>query len=681
MTLATVLLLSLVAQGTPSADLSADSRLAADVRLTAPARTLEEVCRELSQATGIRIAVAEDVKETLVVVSWRGASARSLMERLASLFEWSWTKEGEGYRLVRTGEAERREKAEYDNDVLTPLKALQASLDKAIADAAHPLTEEESARITELKRALGTPPPAGATITIEDLEMRQRMLEELMRLNGRAAPANLMADIAFRDMTDEQLLAAARGRRVVLATSPTVAQHRLSDRAIRLAERVVRDAAEADPSGRDPFRAADVETVTVAFSPVSPTSAVLPRWVIRVRLRDGRVARTFRGELRGAMPNLDARPIGASADAALLTVPAPEPAMLTRILRAQLPLEEPNEPVARALISIADAAGRNLVGELADTMGTRSPWAEPGGSTCGEALDILCRLVRAEWKIEEGVITVRPSPYRMLYRARTIRRSVLRQAVGPMKEKWGLTLDELARIASLMTDDEWHDALVTTLRASGVVVSASFSSYERHYLLRAWSALGSASRARLLAGQPISIGSMGPEAARELWRHALVLGDEVPYFTVATLTPTAREQLGNALNTMNQQSSVEPTEAYATGLPRSAEFVLVHVREPAVGYRYGVAGTTASTVVTAYQAGLRASVARQTGRPDAGPGNELVPAVSDAYVFGILTGDTTIITALELGTILPGAKPVPQEQLPAEILGPFRQGRGGGGGP
>lgn len=668
---ATASLLLLIAQGAPTADLSADERLQVSLELRAPARTLEEICRDLALRIGVPISVAEDVKETLVVVSWRGTPAYSLMERVARLFEWDWTKEGDGYRLVRSSQAERREADAYEQEVLAPLKALQASLDKAIREASQPLTDEEAARVAELKRALATLPPAGANLTVEDIEIRHRMAQELSRLTARTSSANLMAHIAFRDMTDEQLLAAARDRRIVLSTSPTAAQYRMSDQAARLAERIVQEAAKEDSSRMEPFRAQDVAKVTVAFSGVSLTSTV-PRWLIRVQLRDGHVARVFLGELRGAMPNLDARPLSASADAAMLGDPAPPPAALTRILRTQLPLDEPNEPVAQALISIADAAGRNLVGEISDTMGYRSPWVEPGGTTCGQALDILCPLIRAEWKVDDNVITVRPSPYRMLYRARTLRRSILRQTIAPLKEKWGLTLDELARFASLMTDDEWDGALETTMRASGVVVPGGFGSHERLHLLRAWNAISQAERALLLAGQPISIGATGPLAARELWRHVLVLESDSFNLTLATLTPTTRERLGSMLDSMGQRLQFEPTEACPTGLPESAPFMLLHVREPAVGYRQYVAGLTASRVITAYQAGLRAGIVQRTGRPDAGPGNGLVPAVSHAYVFGIRLGDLTIMTGVEVGAILPGAQPVPEDQLPADIREEYR---------
>lgn len=680
MTLATCLLLLLAAQGTASPDLSADQRLRANVELAAPARTLEEVCRQLSQTTGVRIAVAEDVKETLVVVRWRGNPAHSLMDRISRLFDWEWTVESEGYRLVRSTAAERREKEAYENDVLTPLKALQASVDKAISDAAKPLSDDEQARITELRRALNTPPPAGVTITIEDLEMRRRMQEELMRLSGRTASANLMADLAFRDLTDAQLLAATRGRRIVLSTSPTAAQHRLGDRATQTAERMIRELADTATSGLPPFRPQDVAKVTVAFSLVSPTALIAPRWILRVVLRDGSVARSFQGELRGEMPNLDAVPVKTTPDASALPERAPDAARVGRALRPEAPRDEPIEPLAAALISIADAAGRNLVGEVADTMAWRAPWIEPGGNSCGEMLDILCPLMRAEWRLEEGVITVRPAPYRMLYRARTIRRSVLREITATLKEKWGMTLDEAARFASLMTDDEWHDALGTTIRASGVATPGTFGSYERLYLLRAWSAVSQAGRARLLAGQALTVGAVGARAARELWHHTLALGEEAPYFTLATLTPTARERLGSAMDATSRRLQFEPTEAYPTELPQSAEFVLIRVREPAVGYRYDVAGMTASTVTTAYRAGLRAGVIEQTGRQGGGRlASEFVPAVSDAYVFGVLTGDATIIAALELGAILPGAKPLPEDQLPTDIREQFLRGRGGGG--
>ena len=679
MAFATCLILSLFAQGTASPDLSADQRLRANVELAAPARTLEEVCRQLSQTTGVRIAVAEDVKETLVVVRWRGNPAHSLMDRISSLFDWEWTVEGEGYRLVRSTAAERREKEAYENDVLTPLKALQASVDKAISDAAKPLSDDEQARITELRRALSMPPPAGTTITIEDLEMRRRMQEELMRLSGRTASANLMADLAFRDLTDAQLLAATRGRRIVLSTSPTAAQHRLGDRATQTAERMIRELADTATSGLPPFRPQDVAKVTVAFSLVSPTAVMAPRWILRVVLRDGSVARSFQGELRGEMPNLDAVPVKTTPDASALPERAPDAASVGRALRPEAPRDEPIEPLAAALISIADAAGRNLVGEVADTMAWRAPWIEPGGNSCGEMLDILCPLMRAEWRLEDGVITVRPAPYRMLYRARTIRRSVLREITAALKEKWGMTLDEAARFASLMTDDEWNDALRTTVHASGVTAPGVFGSPEDVYLLRAWHAIAQPQRQRLLAGQTLTVGEVGAQAARELWRLVLAQGEQAPHVIRAMVSPMIQERLNNTFDVTGRWAPIEPTDAFPTGLPASATLTLLHVQEPGVGYRSSIAGMTAHGVIGAHQAGMRAGYGELSGRPDMWAGGDLTPAIHNVYMFGVVVGEATMLSAVESGSTVPGAKAVPEDQLPPNIREQFLRGRGGGG--
>jgi hypothetical protein len=680
MVLATCLLLSLAAQGAAVPDLGTDQRLRMNVELVAPARTLEDVCRQLAEKTGVPIAVAEDIEETLVVIQWADAPASSLMDHVARLFEWEWKAEGDGYRLVRSDDAERREKARYDAEVLTSLTAFQASIDKAIQDANRPQTDEEKSRIAELRRAINTPPSAGTNMAVEKVLMMQQMLEELTRLEGRSALPNLLADLAFRDLTHEQLLTAARNRRIVLSTAPNAAQAPLSARAARTADSLVRELTEGPPNNSSlrQFRPQDVARVTIAYTYIYPTAITSPTWEMRVELRDGNIGAAFRGRVRGDPPELERLPITKTRDSQALAQQPPDLSQLQRTLNRQYPLGEPNEPVATALISIANAAKCNLVGEITDTMGRLGPYVDLAGNTCGEMLDVFCPLARAEWSLQDGVIVVRPAPFRMLYRARTIRRSVLQQITKALKDKSGLTLDEAARFAASMTDDEWFDSAFTTSAASGVVADGLFSNQEALYILRAWNALGRSQRERLLAGDALRVDQLGQEATLQLWQHALLFGSGRSPGATASLSPSAQRRFDQVFGPRPSITLTEPTDLFPSGLPRDAVLRVVSFTEPGVGVTSSTDKRTLKVVISAHQAGMRSRFGDRLGLPDLATGSNLTPATWSSYMFEVATGEHSVFGIVGVGSTLPDAKPASLDDLPEEIRNEFRNGRGGG---
>lgn len=672
------LALSLLAQSSIDSRLSGDSRLQSRIDLLAPSRTLEDVCRQLTDSTGVQITAADDIKETLVVIRWADAPANRLMEHIARLFEWEWKAEGNGYRLVRSDAVERREKMGYNTEVLTSLKAFQASIDKAIQDANRPQTAEEKARITELRRAISAP-DVGTSSTVDHVMMMRQMQEELMRLEGRTALPNLLADVAFRDLTNEQLLAAARNRRIVLSTAPNAAQAPLSSRAARIADSLVRELAEGpsnDLSLRQ-FRPQDVARVTIAYTYVYPTAITLPTWEMRVVLRDGNIGADFRGRVRGDLPELEKLPITKTRDSQALAQQPPDVSQLQRTLNPQGPLDEPNEPVAKVLISIAEATGVNLVGEMTDTMGRLGQHVSLAGNTCGEILDLFCPLARAEWLLQDGVIVVRPAPFRMLYRARTISRSILQQITKALKEKWGLTLDEAARFAALMTEDQWYDSLFTTSTASGVAVNSLFSIQERFYILRAWNALGHPQREQLLAGGTLRVNQLGPEAALQLWQHVLLFGGDRSTIEIAHLSANAQQRFTEVFERPPFFSLTEPTDLFPSGLPSDAALRLISVTEPAVGFTSSYGRTPLNVVTSAHEAGIRARFGEQMGLAELAAGTNMTPATWTSYVFAVAAGEQSVYGVVGTGSILPGAKPAVLNDLPEEIRKEFLNGRGG----
>ncbi|GIV03087.1 MAG: hypothetical protein KatS3mg015_1917 [Fimbriimonadales bacterium] len=114
---------------------------------------LFEFAQILTDQLRMPVSVAPDIRETLVVARWKG-DARGLMESLADYFDWTWIREGNGYRLVRTAEQERAEEEQYRRERIALFDDLRSAWRKEYEKSLLPLTEEEKRRADDIQRAM-----------------------------------------------------------------------------------------------------------------------------------------------------------------------------------------------------------------------------------------------------------------------------------------------------------------------------------------------------------------------------------------------------------------------------------------------------------------------------------------------------------------------------------------------
>lgn len=698
MTAAAALLALIAGQAQAPADLSADSRLQADIELTAPARPLEVICAELSQLTGVNVTVAADVKETLAVVRWKDASSGHLMERIAKFFQWEWQKEHGGYRLVRSPEAQRREEEELRRELIQPYVALKQDVRRAIAEAARPPTEDEKRRIEELRKAIRAQFPRG----IEEHQAYSNLFQELERLERRTDLGDLVARIAYDELDDDALHQLALGKRVVLATNPTRAQRRLGARAqeavrdwlnerARLSQDFVDAAERLPPIGTRPrrvFEVSDVATVVVSIQPPPfvPPSVYPPEVEVSVVDRELRQIDAHTCEVAPRPNTEDRYPQDQAAAERALPGAADPITVQRRLLEAPYPRTEPLEPYGQALIHLANRAGANLIAECSDLQTSRPRHATVSGSTVGAVLESLASAYLSTWSYERGTIEVRFRYAPRYMRAVTSSRLLLPPIIQTAAERWGYTLDQAASVASRLTDLQARGWDFAVRSGSGQLMIEPWLSDDLvRATLRAWAAIPEVTRRQLLSGGDLPLRALPPTALRHLQdlvrenglsfgpSRIFALGERLPSLPrLQALIEEERASWELSLHT-------DPTTLFPDGLPPDTAVSALRFSSPAVGYTTVDAGVPVRMLMSAGSLGFRYDWSRL--RPATEDG--LIPAEIQTLLVVLHPRPGLVcIGYVWTGQLVSGAKPVSISELPEETRQAIewgRRARGGGG--
>lgn len=111
-----------------SAQFEGDSRLDRRVTLRFEGNPIRQVLLEIKKQTGVELSVAQDISEDLVILLWREKPAADVLTLIAQHFDWTWEKQDDGYRLIRTPEQRDSETAAYRAQLISNYKETQEKL-------------------------------------------------------------------------------------------------------------------------------------------------------------------------------------------------------------------------------------------------------------------------------------------------------------------------------------------------------------------------------------------------------------------------------------------------------------------------------------------------------------------------------------------------------------------------
>jgi len=670
----------LLGQGaTAPAQLASDSRLDAAISIEAPCVPLFEFAQILTDQLHLPVSVAPDIRETLVVARWTGA-ARGLMESLADYFDWSWIREGNGYRLIRTAEQERAEEEQYRRERIALFDDLRAAWRKAYEESLPPLTEDEKRRAQEIQRAMNaiTSKPENE----QDWERYWELQRELTAITQRVSPVRQIMLLALLEAPDSALLSLAEGRGVQIADEPKPRQFALGPRGRAASKQLLKTLLDVsripleervgsfdfyEYASVTRFQPEEVGQVAVAFrfyhsgasGPIHLRSATLT-----VCDKDGveiYIGTTHLPRLDDDLSRYVYRPKFGEL-ASRLSEPLSREEASALIERSTADYEaEPCSFFAQMLLLTARKADRNLIAEGSDAYAWNPRTFEYlSADTVGAFLLGAAQRLYFEVEDSHGVLYIRHGTKPISARRQTFPRSSLRALRPELERRWGISLDRLLTVFADLTNDQ--------IKAWRGLATASVG--DPIYLqVRFWSRLSEPVRRRLLAGETVSVREISPDARRRLTE----LADD--------LTTEPWRQISSDPVLMLVQSTAFH---YPQGLPDTTGLRLVRKKTPALGWVMRIGRTEQRVIQIPYNAGY----GDQSGYENLKlPADALYPAEFETQELVIVLPDGTGISAtLSAPHLTEDARPMRFEELPRAIRDEIEQGRerarahrGGGG--
>lgn len=679
------------------ADLAADPRLHTPIQIVAPSVTLEELVAEVSAKANVPIKVAQDIQDTLVVVRWKG-DTRGLMQTLAKYFDWTWTQESAGYRLVRTEQQQRAEEEQWRRERLAVPDLVRRLFEGELKKASEPLTEADLARAREIQRAM----QAIRTKPQPDWMAHQQLVDELNALLLRTNHLRNLALLAVVEASDEALLQLADGRSVAFADRPNPRQFPLGPKARALAQTMVREYSELSKLPQDqlgefadrvlppltnPFSESDVKQVVVRVEivPVFPNLSFPSLAKTTIVSKDDR-------SLVSSYVNLPYETRGLSytpeSDPVLRALSTPVSRLETRPAIEASEAERRTEPCAtfgHLLVFLADKSSRNLVAEASDAYINYEVFDRLSGETIGELMLDMARVFRLEVEDGNGTLLVRQAVAPMWARRMTMPRRILRPLLQEVEPRWGVSIDRLSAIAERLTDEQlafWYAPVGIAL---GLNVSPTLTRTGERSHIRFWASLPPTTRQHLLAGGTVTYGELPPQARS----HLLSIADDRsgtldPFVATAALPPSVRGAWEDVFNAgmsaaRLERRVVDTTVRYPRDLPYDTEIRVVRTEIPAIGRERSYENVTWKEVRPAWLAG-HLDVAEEARIPNEG----LYVGVAEVQVLGILLPDGMVLLSEVTGThVTENARPLRWDELPEAVRRAIEEGRqqarGGGG--
>lgn len=573
---AVLILLQAKAPDPFSGDERLDKLISYSTYTTSVARVLDHV----KGVTGVELRAQPSIAEDLIVLRIKDRPAHEVLSKIASHFDWVWTKNDGGYTLAGKPGWEAKERQELENFVFQTMNSGVESAREYLRSATGVDRTTALARIEAIKKQIQAIEEANAekdeydSATFKQLRDLEREREKLR--SSMCPGKHLVAEIVT-SLGRATLLEMAKRGRLVFSVRPTVAQRGMPARAVAAAEALVReviltsqryrareDASDSEMAlvnpGRVAFSPEDVATVRVAISASWPGIVSDEYWEaygdLAILGKSGKVLWSDSqgiGNVGHALDELDyerpyetddetekREPSGPSdmlpqklteypelreAIARASSAEMPSPLLMASFVKASH--VDPLSAVNQVAVLAAEGANCSLIADAYDTIPLLAYGGVWGGETLGEVIDSFVSWRDAKWQYEGGWIAVR-SVNPAVGRASTVPRPVFRKYRDLMADQLGLTEDQSSEMALDLTDLQLRAGGLEMLRSTldtfhGLGPNALDSVA---YAYRAWASLGPERRAALRSGSQIPYGALPPAAREHLTEFLYRRGDD-----------------------------------------------------------------------------------------------------------------------------------------------------------
>lgn len=198
------------------------------VTYTTAASPAKKVVDDLSGKVGVRLMVAPQTADEVLAINAKGVTLQELMDRIATVVHGEWSKEDEGYRLIRPIqflEDERAERATKDG------AALRTAIDKRLKDQGAPGAFDSHAA-TALAAKLRQ---------VEEQWEGKPQQPFQMQMEYEAGPPGRALNRLLSLMDAKALGELPESRRVVFSNKPTPTQRPFPPAAAKILEDYVRE--------------------------------------------------------------------------------------------------------------------------------------------------------------------------------------------------------------------------------------------------------------------------------------------------------------------------------------------------------------------------------------------------------------------------------------------------------
>ncbi|MCW5947808.1 MAG: hypothetical protein KIT74_12345 [Fimbriimonadales bacterium] len=562
--------------------LSSDPLLDKRVTYSTSTAPIREVLEELSAATGAKLRVVGAFSDDLVVLYVKDRPAHEVLSKIATHFDWQWTKDEAGYILGGKPGWETRYARGIDDSIYSLMKDAVQQAQKWCDEvrqmdlgAIKEKSKHVSAAIEELYSKLTDDERANEAIYAQ-LEVMEAELEKLQSLTD---PAAMITNQLVSSLNQTTLLELARRSRLVFSVVPTASQKLLPPNATSAAHSLVATIIERNQMYEsqadeydseyvpEKFTASDVYTVRVELTASLPQLISGGTWNpganIAIVGKSGKVlwrgshSYTSYGNAqhledlltpihemedyeqseserlpRGPVDSLSAafeldREFNAAIASSRMGSNEPPKELLESMAKGSK--VDFLASIMRIGPMIAERAGVSFIADAYDYAG--SMWeAFLPANTVGKMFDSFAHRVDGNWTYENKWVAIR-SNNPELRRAGTIPRSTLRKYRDLTAEQIGLTIDQVAQLAAELTDFQLSSPALMTF--ASFEFFGGLSETASSYGLRAIAAMNPMERQAIRSGGA-RFGSLSPGVRNHIAEFLYRSGDE--WSEIATLS-------------------------------------------------------------------------------------------------------------------------------------------------
>jgi hypothetical protein len=549
--LAVLLALPAAAQGQappPSSALRGDDRLNKPVTVRWKKATLFEALAELKRQTGVSMVPDRAVVDEPIMAAARDMPARALMEHIAQLLRFTWTRYGgtqdkPAYLLFRDLNATREEQAEVDKAERAVTEALNQEIERLRRFGR--MSEDQLQRELERADAELEKIFEGGLAAATNSQAASRRMMDNMAIRTAASPTGRAMMGVLDGLTPAQWGRLRQGQAIVMSTRPEAGELPMADSlrdqlskstpSFPIPKSLFQKVAGAGNAGeafnqietlmRNEWGKADGYKVTVSLN---LNMGAQPMGMLRLSPEPLGVQEGIGMIFMASGVNVIAAP-------GLLDEPKEDPAEREKRLAAdpflakkgklKLPPLEKSDGLmqilgggyrmADILAAVEDAYGVKLVADAYNrqAMSVVPPPAD-AEIPLFKILDQMAGMTR-EWERHGDVIRLKSKTWAHDRRCEIPAR-YMKRWVSVREKKGGLALDDLAEIASVLRDEQVENLMYSAME-EGVSEFTDFMMVTMNRdPLRFWARLLPLQKRSLLAGAKIPARSLYPQQQQAL---------------------------------------------------------------------------------------------------------------------------------------------------------------------